>query len=384
MPIIISTVGGPTWASLAVAQAIGSVFAVIVAFGWGVTGPGMIASAGEQFRHNMYADSIKVRLVLFGILAPVAVVVISSVAIREEAASSIYGLSMLVAALGGAWYFVGEKKPGRLILLETLPRVFGVLIGTLILALGGSLLWFVLAQIVGAGVAASCSAAVILRSSAKPSAVRAKRFFPWYSLRDQISGVVTASTAAVYVNAPLIFVTMVVPGSAPMYAVADKLMRLALAAYGPVTQVAQGAVGSEDRMLLRQRTIRAIRISIPLALSLGTGFAMLLPLGVALMSAGTVVTGFGLSAPLGIAFACIALSQVTGLACLVALGRSRVVAMSTVMGALVGLPLLIVGGTWLNVDGIAWAVATSEGIVVTLQLVVLSRILRLSRRIDDR
>jgi O-antigen/teichoic acid export membrane protein len=82
------------------------------------------------------------------------------------------------------------------------------------------------------------------------------------------------------------------------------------------------------------------------------------------------------SLPLGIAFIGIATAAIVGYACLVVVGRVRALAVSTLIGALVGAPLILLFAAAGSVPAVAWAVAVSELCVAGYQVLVLRAELR--------
>ena len=82
------------------------------------------------------------------------------------------------------------------------------------------------------------------------------------------------------------------------------------------------------------------------------------------------------SIPLGVAFIGIGTTAVVGYACLVAVGRTRALAGSTVVGAAVGAPLILFGAWSGSLLLVASAVAVSEICVAIYQLLALRNALR--------
>ena len=96
--------------------------------------------------------------------------------------------------------------------------------------------------------------------------------------------------------------------------------------------------------------------------------ALCIPWASGLLSHGAIVVGFDLSVPMGVVFGAVAVSQVVGLACLIPIGEGKALAVSTVLGAAIGIPLIIAGALTIGVSAVAWAVAVSELAVATYQL----------------
>jgi hypothetical protein len=162
-----------------------------------------------------------------------------------------------------------------------------------------------------------------------------------------------------------------VPSATAVYALAERIMRMALYATRPFVQFSQGYVPHPDPA---QQAIRASRVS---ALALASGvlggaaYAVAGPLVSSVLSGGTLPMPLDLSIPMGLALAAMLGSQVTGFACLTAFGLTRTLAQSTIVGAILAALALIPAALVLGVVGVAWVLAMSELAVLAVQLVKL-------------
>lgn len=277
----------------------------------------------------------------------------------------------LVAALSGAWFFVGEASPGRYFVLDTIPKSIGTLAGAGMLFLTHDALWFIIVQGLGSATAIALSTASIARRY--PGWVRDfSAGSAFRRLSGQSAAVAMSATSAVYVNLPILIVgafagTQVTAA----YALAERLMRFALMATRPMVQVAQSYVPSQDIADQTRRSRVVIRIAAATGILGGLAFAIATPWIVVLFSGSGLTVSSALSVPLGIALAAMLVSQTTGFACLTAFGLTRALAASTIAGAISGavllVPLMLLWGT----PGIAVGLAVSELVVLVVQLVTL-------------
>ena len=382
IPVIISIVGAATWGSLAVAQAIGAIFAVGVGFGWGIIGPAQVAGLAVSARGQFFKDSLASRVVLFACALPAYIVTVLMVlgTRADIGAFLVGGISTVIVAVGSGWFFVGEAQPARLLVNESLPRALGTLAGATLLFVTHSLLVFVLVQLLGILISIGMTTRSInARHSEGALNLSVRQGFT--RLKDSYASMVTAGTAALYVNVPLIVVSAVVPLATPVYAAAEKIQRFALLAMTPFTQVVQGYIpNAEDVAGIRPRIIRSVGIALGFGVSIAVALGGLLPWVATVITAGEVSVPFTLSIPMGLTTGLIVITGVTGLAALVALGKQRTVALSTVVGACIGLPLTVVLGVLTGVEGIAWSVTFSEVLVLAIQGVALTRALRTTGR----
>ncbi len=382
IPVIISVVGAATWGSLAVAQAIGAIFAVGVGFGWGIIGPAQVAGLTASARGQFFKDSLVSRVLLFACALPAYIVTVLVVlgTRADIGAFLIGGISTVLVAVGSGWFFVGEAQPARLLANESVPRALGTIAGAALLFVTHSLVLFVVVQLVGILISIGMTTRSI-NARHRDGALNLSVRQGFTRLKASYASMVTAGTAALYVNVPLIVVSAVVPLATPVYAAAEKIQRFALLAMSPFTQVVQGYIPNADDVAgIRQRIVRSVGVALGFGVALAAVLGALLPWGANIITAGKVSVPFSLSIPMGLTTGLIMISGVTGLAALVALGKQRTVALSTVVGACVGLPLTIALGLVVGLEGIAWSVTLSEVLVLVIQAVALARALPITGR----
>lgn len=377
IPVLITVVGADTWGYMAVAQATGAIFAVFVGFGWAIVGPAKVAGMDVSTRAQYLRDSLVSRLILFVCAVPVyVVVVLLLLGFKPDiVAFLIAGIIMMSMAVGSGWFFVGESAPGRLVLWEAVPRTIGALIALAVLWSTQSLLLYAIVQLLSVALSIYLTTVDVTRRYTEGVFNRSIRA-GFARLSGSYAALVTAGTATFYVNAPLIIVSTIIPAMTPIYAAAEKIQRFTLTAMAPLTQILQGYIPSAaDQPAMRKHILRAIALTTVVAIIFGAALSAILPWLAFVLAAGKISVPFSLSIPMGLSAAVILLSGVTGLAALVALGKEKTVALSTVIGALVGLPLTVVLAVTIGLEGAAWAVAFSEVLVLAIQLSTLGRLL---------
>ncbi|MDM7989807.1 hypothetical protein [Arthrobacter sp. zg-Y877] len=378
IPVVIANVGKDPWGIIALGQSAALLFGVLVSFGWGTVGPAMVAGLPAAARPQMFADSLVSRLYLFLVTAPLAALTVWLIA--DDSVAVLACLAYLVPFLGASWFFVGDGRPGRLLVFDTLPITLGTVLGLVGLVLTGDVYVYLAVQLAMNVVGITASGLLIRnRSLSVPRfdfhVGRAMR-----RLRGQRHGVVTAATSSLYVSTPVLVVGAVLPGALALYAMAERFFKYGLTAVGPVVQVLQGSIADPDHALQEARIRVAAKWS-PLAAALCAAvMALCIPWASILLSQGNIQVGFDLSVPMGVVFGAVAVSQVVGLACLIPLGKGKALAVSTVLGAAIGLPLILVGALAFGVSAVAWAVAISELAVAVYQLGVVRRHFRRAAR----
>jgi O-antigen/teichoic acid export membrane protein len=373
VPVVIATAGADVWAGIAVAQSIASFAAVVVLFGWGVTGPADVARGSVTERGARFRDSVASRCWIAIPVLPGTMALVIVLAPGDRAANVLAAFALLLPALGAAWFFVGERAPGQLLALETAPRAGGTVLGALaLLTLEAPLVAFSGAQAAGAALAVLLSWRSVFRRH--PGRLTFQIREDLRRLQRQRAGVVTAVTAAFYVSMPLVLAGALLPAQAPVYALADKLQKLVLTAISPLFQVTQGFVAGREPEDVRIRARRVSAAALPIGLAVGVGFALAGSLGTTVLSGGRIEVPILVIVLLGVALASICTTAVVGLSCLTALGAVRPLAVSTVIGALVGVPLIVLGATTGGITGIAAAAAVSEVAVAVYQVRVVWRL----------
>lgn len=376
IPIITDIVGSGLWAILALVQSLATLFGVLVAFGWGTVGPSMVAALPAAKRPQLFADSLITRAYLYILTAPLMGVVMVLLQPAHAEFVFVASLTYLLPYLGASWYFIGEARPSRLFLADALPQLTGTVVGLVVLTYTGDLTLMVLTQLLFSLFAVALSSVIVLRGATSGLTFDYSVRGSWFRMRQQRHGVITAATGSLYVNLPILAVTILIPAQLDVYAFADRLFRYAAVAFSPVLQFIQGWIpegGPKDQV---HRIRRATQAAPVLGVVGGLGLALLGPFAAEVLIKDPIPFGFNLSTPIGVGFAAVALSQVLGLACLVTIGRARELARSTVVGALAGTPMIVLGALHFGVVGVAWAVALSEALVAGYQFLVLRRYLR--------
>lgn len=373
-PIVIVLVGPTSWAGLAVVQSVAALATVVVGFGWAVSGPTMVAAADAVARPTLFRDSLAARCALFVVAFPLAALVAALIAPGLQPIDAVVALAAyLLPALGANWYFVGEARPRRLLVFDTMPRVLGIVTGLPLLAVTRDLTIYVSVMAAWAVLGVIATSVRVLRRATFQHALSPLRAFG--RMREQIAGVLTSASSTIYANSPLIAASALITGSIEEFTLAFRLYLIALSLLSPITQVMQGWIPSTAGEV-RHRVSVAARAAVVIAVIGGVLFALLAPWAGELLSVGRIDLGFDLSVPLGIAMAAGFTSQVLGLACLFALGRARVVAISTVVGSLGGIVALVLLGALWQIPGLAWSLAVAEWAVALIQVVALVRLLR--------
>lgn len=382
VPVIIAGAGGYQWGVQASIQSASGLFGVLVSFGWGTTGAAEVSVLAHDERPQWYADSLVGRLYLFFVAYPVMVIVMSFLNPHFVPLVLVASAAYLMPFLGASWYFIGEAEPTRLLRFDALPQVLGVVASVFVMVMTRSLVATMGTQLVFNATAPALAARVIFRSGSKRPHLNWSLRATMSRLVGQRHAVATSAAASLYVSTPLLVLNVLHPSAMALYAIGDKLFRFSLTAFAPVLQFVQGWIPEGGRATMLHRVKQTARLT-PLISLLGSVCVVVLgPWAAGILSASHIDFGLSMALPFAVVFFAVSITQIVGLACLVQLGRTRDLARSTVLGAIAGVPLIVVGAWVGAAHGVAWALAISEVVVLVYQSVVLVRVARQAQGIS--
>lgn len=237
IPVLLAHAGAELWAALAVGQAIGAAAMTVIGYGWGVSGPAELAKTPPAHRPQLFTLAMASRgvVAVFALTAAVLAAVALPTASTSLAAAG--AISMAVMGFSATWYFVGEGDPVPLIIWETAPRVAGLGVGLVCVAVGGAIVWFPVLH--AAGVLVSivlCWVRIcgrqLFATAASLDLTTVRRV-----LGGQFPTAVLSGLEAVAKSLPLPLMTFAAPALAPAFAVLDKVQRQSITGMGPITHI---------------------------------------------------------------------------------------------------------------------------------------------------
>lgn len=367
IPFIIRFAGEGQWAAIAVGQSLGSILSVFSLLGWSLTGPSDVARANGLQRGSIYLESIHIRTGAAAILIMLALIVSQFIGSLNPTATWLASCSMITQGVGATWFYVGEGRPLRLLLFDTLPRALGVGAATICVGLTASAVLYSLIVFITTTVAVVLTSIDILNRYLRGQKASVE-FSVTGVLSRQRHAIATGALTATYQSAPILIVQLLAPQIVPLFALLDKLRMQALTAYRPIAQAFQGWVPAAISIQnVEQRARVVIRVSSVLALAGGILTALLLPYLVSILSVGRLEVTPLESIPTAVVVAGAVVSATVGPACLVPLGFQVAVMRSALAGTvltLATLPVLINFG----LVGAISALAIGQTSVVIVQL----------------
>lgn len=235
IPVIITSAGDSGWASIAVGQAVGSFCAVVCGLGWNVTGPSLVAGADGVTRKNLLRSAFLTRLMVFFPLIILGLFVVQILGLQRPDLASLGVVSTLVVALTMQWYFIGLNSPVELVIYDSIPRIFTMTAGWLLVFGGANVVVGLVGQILASIIAV---AIVCLKfgawdrdctRSSFPNIVRI--------VLRQREGLSTQVFPAILSYSPIVAITIFSPGIAPLYALIDKVHKQLVTGLVPIGNI---------------------------------------------------------------------------------------------------------------------------------------------------
>lgn len=360
LPLVSRAAGPAGWAGIATAQALGTLAAAVIMFGWSLSGQAEAALAEDEHdAADLYRLSVRSRLMLAAVVVPVGGL---AVLLGSGAHAGTNALMFVAAASTGmsfAWFCIGRGRAGSIAAYEVLPKVLAMVLAAVVLVTTG-LVWVYPAALLAATVVG-----VLLFQHRCLARAHAGPPIDFHTVRQDMAvrwrAAAVSITGGAYASAPMPIAAMLAPVEhVAMFASADRLYRYGLFGVIGLGNGLQAWVLGAGRAGLRRR--RSVAITAHAVLG-GTGLLFLLLLGdrvTSLVFGEAVAAAVALTAAYGVAYAAVSVSTPLVRNTLIPEGRSGLVLASTTVAGLLGLAAMWVLGKELGVAGVAWGLAASE------------------------
>jgi len=371
LPVVARVAGPAGWSSFVAGQAVGTVGATVVFWGWNVGGPVLVARASAAERAEVYAASLRTRyLLLLGVVPAVAVVsaLVAQPGHRVDASAMAVATALL--GLSPSWYGIGVGDPWLLFWYDTMPRVVAAVAGAAVVWATG-LVWtypalLALSVVVSLVAFRQRVVAAVVGSSPFPVSRSAGE------LRTHLgtAGINLAATAYASTPVPVTTVAFRPEVSSP-FASADAAYRLGLFTVTAMGNAFQGWTLEHGTAGVERRSRHRAAFLAHLALGVVGGllFAALGPWVTGFLFGPDVAAPRDVCVWYGVAFLFVSVSTPPIRNLLVPAGRVRLVLGWTLGSAVVGL-LLMVGAALAGWSaGVAAGMAVSEAVLLAGLLV---------------
>jgi hypothetical protein len=371
IPLIISNSSLVIWNEIVVAQAIGSIGAIVIGFGWGVSGPVQVGTVEMKQAIEIFAMSVVSKIGISFFTAPICIAITLAIVGRELHA--ILGcLGSLVLGFSSSWFFVGKKRYKELFLLDTCPRVTLYLIG-IMLCIKGNQINALLLMIFLAGLTGSLlPVSSILKSNfSMLNILKIKWMFIFTTLASQKHGFFTVLLSSVYVTLPIILVQMIAPIASPVFNLGLKIVKLSTMIFIPISQFLQGWIVNSSQIFARLKIGNRITFFATICI---TFFTFMFGQRITnFVSDSSLILSRNLLLTISATVFLICMTQFIGLTGLFILNHGVDVPKSTFLGAVIGSPLTAFLAFRLDAQGALLGVLVSELVVFAWQLSVYLR-----------
>lgn len=367
LPVIADSTNASGWAALAVGQSIGAVAGIVVAYGWPLVGPVEVARSERADVGVILFESLLSRAVLLaGVVVPSAAISALAAPTGRVMLSVSTTLATLTFGLTFNWVAIGLGRARSIIAFDAVPRIAFAVLTAFVVVEGGNIYWYpaFIASASAAGLLLFCTFVVRPRRPTRSLGA---------VLRDRLSGQASAAATALAGGAYSAGALFLVGTAASVHQTAlmssaDRLYQVGLFAVVALGSALQSWVVPRDHTLQAMRRRRALLLHAALGIAGLVGYAALAPTVIRMLFGADLTPGYVVALGYGLAFAFLAPATSLAQHVLVPDGRVREIMKTTLLGAAVGVPALLLLSREFGAAGGAAGLALSE-LVVLLRLV---------------
>lgn len=370
LPVIGRTLGAPGWAAIATGQSIGAASSILVAYGWPVVGPSIVAALDSGSRVRCFVDSLHMRLIIFFPVAAISVVLAAFLVDDEfRYASGLMSLSLCMVGLSPSWYYVGIAKPSSIALYDAVPRIIASIVSVPALLWTRDAVVYPLILLVATALGILLSALAVSgrqflrRPRLYSLAVRAKQ--QW---SIALSGLVTSGYTGFSVA--LVAIASGSVSTVASFAAAFRLEAMAKVGTGAVANGFQGWVGEVRNGRPARRMVAALSVTTLCGLVGGGFLSLFLPSLVNLVFGHEISISASVAVLAGIGFFLHSMTLSLSLHVLAPLDKIKTIATATIVAALLGVPIILLLTPTMGAQGAMLGVTLAEAVVLALELPV--------------
>lgn len=381
IPTTIHFLGGSIWGAISLGQVIGNITGIFIALGSVINGPSLISKSTSSQIQHILRISTRIKVI---ILLPASVVSFTASFFIAHNHNFIAGISSILinfSALSFSWFFIGKEQPGKLWLLEVLPRSFGVTLSLISLIITKSIFIYFALQILMI-ILSYASSYLYLRDrtlediSDRPSV---RQYYEYFT--NQMRSLETVIYSATYLALPLILIARIAPDALASYAIGDKIVRYFSLVSGPLTQWLQGWVPNAANLVeMKSRIRKNIRINSSFGLVSAIIILFFGDYFTQIMSQHQLHLTISSMIPISISVFLSFTARGTGIVGLISMGFDKHVSRSALLGAIASLPLLLLLIHNFSYVGAFWSLMFSQSLVLGYQVLFLVRFMEPGRR----
>ncbi|MFH5878529.1 lipopolysaccharide biosynthesis protein [Arthrobacter sp. NA-172] len=382
---IVARLGGPEgWASVSIGQAVGAFGSVAIGYGSMIWGPPAIASSSRDVdRRAIYARVLSSKVLISCIVFPSIVLITMMMSPPKHLLEGIgMALSMALIGWSPSWYLIGLGKPGPIAIVETIPKLVATALSACLLLWTGIIWFYPLCLILATGLGLSLFHRQVLGSMwprIRPFSLDTLRM-----LRFRSNAALIDASGVAYVAAPIPVVsTGGNVSEISSVASGDKIYRYGLFGIVALANAVQGWVLEPKASDAFRRHIVAIVAHITLGL-IGLVFLCVAgPLATEILFGSSVAAKNPMMAFYGVAYFSVSASTPFVRNLLIPAGKTRVVLSATIIGAVIGLPSMMLFNSTSGASGVALGLAISEVLVLVITVFAAIPLIGNFRHLED-
>jgi hypothetical protein len=370
VPAVTSALGVRGWAALATGQAIGTVGAAVILWGWSIGGPSELARSDIRDRGSIYAASVISRCIVAAVIVPLSGVVALWVARDYEVSAAVTAIGTSLWGLSTGWYFVGIGSPGRIAMADALPRNLAFLAGA-----GGL-------QVVSSGMAFAVPFLGVSALSLLATNWAVSGRWSRDALRDALTHLRDNVPITGYGVAAIGYMTLAIPLSSvagpavtAAFAAGDRIRGAATVGVSSICSAFQGWIFERGTQHVAARQRVAFLVTTGAGVAAGTAITVALPLADSFLLSGTAEIALSASIAFGLTVALMAANYSLVSHFVVPSGSRRPVVEAAVIASILAVTAVPPMARAFGASGVAWVIVGSH-LLVTARLLIACRGLR--------
>ena len=379
LPILARITTPDGWASIAIGQSVGGVGALIVSYGWNLLGPVQVARKPVAERPSIYLESLISRSFLLAVfLGPLVFVswILAPEGVQNY--SVLMTIAVAFSGLSAVWYNIGTGKPRDIAIYDAFPKLLGTLAASMCLIVTEWVAVYPIALFLSTVVGLFIFSRKTLHGNRMRTKIELSSIVR--VLRRGLAPAATDVAAGAYSTSAISLISVTADSQqVGLYAASDRIYRVGLFA---LTALGNGLIAWVVEAPNRGANRRLAWAGISFATLGLLGFVVLWLL---LPSATTILFGADLAAEhlmsvgFGLSYIAVSMNTFMGRFVLIPAGRTRAVLLSTIVGAGVGVPSILIFANLWGAAGTAFALALSQIVVCFVQLPICIRVRLVSR-----
>ncbi|WP_155828390.1 lipopolysaccharide biosynthesis protein [Gordonia polyisoprenivorans] len=380
LPLIARIGTTEDWTTLGVGQSVGLFASLLASYGWMIVGPVRIARAKPQTHRKIIKYSLWTRgIALAGTQPIILFALLLAVPHNTILLGYLAALSLALSGLSNAWYAVGTGNPRIIVTTEAIPKLIGTLLGATAVWATKSVIWYPCVIILFGALSVVVSTAYISGFAVTARGPR-NRTRPRVLLRylhTHLTPTLINLTGGTYSALLIPIAASVSPAQALIAMISiDKLFRVCRIAISTSTNALQRWVSTGRPSTVTPRMRKALVIHATLGILGGVLVATAGPLATEVMFGSKLRADHVTCILYGCALIALALNSSLGAHVMVPLGMAKQVLVSTVLGTLIGIPLLFSLAFKFGSQGAAAALAITEVLVTITQCKQISHLMK--------